>query len=333
MLLNHADLLAHFNHTSTFRHASDLPLTLLHLDSVAKLTSETHLVPLAEKNALMATEGLAPVAYVQTNCDNPMKRDDLVEAMMQAGLKVDAMGPCLKNKDLPEGLSDPGRHKSEDFLRFLARYKFVIAVENAVCEDYVTEKVWRALEVGVVPIYFGAPNVREYLPNDKSAVFPSDFKSVAELVEFIKDLNVNDEKYREYLSHKPSYSKGRLVENENLLSAMKARPYRAEPGGMNFVEAFECLVCERVSQNLKVSRMGFKPVPYRVNKDHYGCPEPKSALETLYGQDTKDDAYAYEYKKSGMEARLLSELISKNEPFEPEYYASEQWNIMKSLAK
>ena len=49
--------------------------------------------------------------------------------------------------------------------RMSARYKFVVAVENAVCPDYVTEKLWRALEVGAVPIYHGAPNVREILPH------------------------------------------------------------------------------------------------------------------------------------------------------------------------
>ena len=33
--------------------------------------------------------------------------------------------------------------------RFLAGYKFVVAVENAACPDYVTEKLWRALQVAI----------------------------------------------------------------------------------------------------------------------------------------------------------------------------------------
>lgn len=49
---------------------------------------------------------------------------------------------------------------SDEFYKFIARYKFVIAYENSVCEDYITEKLWRPLILGVVPIYFGAPNVQ-----------------------------------------------------------------------------------------------------------------------------------------------------------------------------
>lgn len=48
---------------------------------------------------------------------------------------------------------------TDEFYKFIARYKFVIAYENSVCNDYITEKLWRPLSLGVVPIYFGAPNV------------------------------------------------------------------------------------------------------------------------------------------------------------------------------
>jgi len=48
----------------------------------------------------------------------------------------------------------------KEFFRFAARYKFTLAIENYVCDDYVTEKLWRPLRLGSVPIVFGAPNVR-----------------------------------------------------------------------------------------------------------------------------------------------------------------------------
>lgn len=53
-----------------------------------------------------------------------------------------------------------GTIQTEAFYRFVARYKFVIAYENSVCNDYITEKLWRPLVLGVVPIYFGAPNIQ-----------------------------------------------------------------------------------------------------------------------------------------------------------------------------
>lgn len=47
-----------------------------------------------------------------------------------------------------------------DFYELLSHYKFAIAMENAVCKDYMTEKLWRPLMVGTVPIVFGSPDVR-----------------------------------------------------------------------------------------------------------------------------------------------------------------------------
>lgn len=49
---------------------------------------------------------------------------------------------------------------TDELYKFLSRYKFIISYENSVCNDYVTEKIWRTLVVGSVPVYFGAPNIK-----------------------------------------------------------------------------------------------------------------------------------------------------------------------------
>jgi hypothetical protein len=36
--------------------------------------------------------------------------------------------------------------------KLLDDYKFYIAAENSICPDYITEKFYRALEMGVVPV-------------------------------------------------------------------------------------------------------------------------------------------------------------------------------------
>ena len=46
------------------------------------------------------------------------------------------------------------------FFRWAARYKFTLAMENYACDDYITEKLWRPLRLGSVPIVFGAPNIK-----------------------------------------------------------------------------------------------------------------------------------------------------------------------------
>ena len=50
-------------------------------------------------------------------------------------------------------------------LEIVSEYKFAIAFENTDNQiDYVTEKVWMTWASGTVPIYWGAPNVAEWLP-------------------------------------------------------------------------------------------------------------------------------------------------------------------------
>lgn len=52
---------------------------------------------------------------------------------------------------------DPAESMNDDaFLRLMAKYKFTLAFENALGEDYITEKFWRPLKLGSVPVYLGS---------------------------------------------------------------------------------------------------------------------------------------------------------------------------------
>ncbi|KPI84270.1 putative glycosyl transferase [Leptomonas seymouri] len=44
------------------------------------------------------------------------------------------------------------------------KYKYVLAFENSIEDDYVTEKVYNALLSGALPLYVGAMNIDEYIP-------------------------------------------------------------------------------------------------------------------------------------------------------------------------
>lgn len=46
------------------------------------------------------------------------------------------------------------------------------------CVDYVTEKLWRAFRMGVVPVYLGAPNLGDFEPLPGSVIKVSDFRSM-----------------------------------------------------------------------------------------------------------------------------------------------------------
>ncbi len=49
---------------------------------------------------------------------------------------------------------------NKEFLQLMAKYKFTIAFENAIGDDYITEKLWRPLTLGSVPIYMGSPSAQ-----------------------------------------------------------------------------------------------------------------------------------------------------------------------------
>ena len=57
-------------------------------------------------------------------------------------IKVDSYGKCLNNREMPRKMVGRDRHDDEDFLRLVAKYKFHLSFENAICNDYVTEKLF-----------------------------------------------------------------------------------------------------------------------------------------------------------------------------------------------
>ncbi|KAG7032901.1 Alpha-(1,4)-fucosyltransferase, partial [Cucurbita argyrosperma subsp. argyrosperma] len=79
----------------------------------------------------------------------------------------------------------------------LSHYKFVLAIENTMTESYVTEKLFYALDSGSVPIYFGAPNVWDFVP-PHSIIDGSKFSSLEELASYVKRLANDPVAYAEY---------------------------------------------------------------------------------------------------------------------------------------
>ncbi len=289
-LFNFDSTLRLFNHTATFRSASDLPLGTLHLDSLDSLVNDRYLIPPEEKRVLQSEQGLAPVIYIQSACDCPSRRDDLVRRLSEH-ISIDSYGACLNNKTMPEpNLKNQAVSSRESLLALLAKYKFVLALENAECPDYVTEKLWNALTVGSVPVYFGAPNVaQDYLPRGKASAIPvSDFDNIKELADKLKTLDADDVAYKRMLGHKRRYANadGTPIKNKKLIKSMTARKWgvtdKDQMDKGSYVNHFECLVCQRLNERDSLIKAGFgEAEPRQADLTHYGCPYPKGALSAL----------------------------------------------------
>lgn len=243
--LFHEPIITLFNHTATFSRHSHLPLTTQYLEGVEVLKSLRYMIPLQMKNSLR--KKLAPLVYVQSDCNPPSDRDSYVRELM-CHIEVDSYGECLHNRDLPQHLRNPTAMNDGNFYKILAQYKFILAFENAICEDYITEKLWRPLKLGVVPVYFGSPSIVDWLPSNKSAILVSRFSHPRELAHYIKTLDTNDQEYESYLQWK---LKGD-ISNPRLLTAMKERKWGVQDTTQDsYIDTFECMVCNRVWENIR----------------------------------------------------------------------------------
>ena len=84
-----------------------------------------------------------------------------------------------------------GRPKSlENKWDGIAPYKYTIAIENGSTPDYWTEKLTDAFMGWSVPLYFGAPNIRDYFPADSFIWLPIDEPEKA--LDVIRDTLEND---------------------------------------------------------------------------------------------------------------------------------------------
>lgn len=275
----HEPVISLFNHTCTFRRESSYPISLQYLPSI-KYLMEPPQFSLLEKNQFIKEEGLAPVLYIQSDCDVPSDRDRYVKEFMKY-IKVDSLGKCLHNRDLPEEFVDPLTMDDKGFHRIIAKYKFALSLENAICKDYMTEKLWRPLNLGSVPIYKGSPSVQDWMPNNHTIILVDDFSSVEALADYIKYLDDNDDEYARYLDYKDQ----KKFTNSMLTASMKTRPWGIDgydsDGTGNFIDGFECHVCDRIYEELLAEATGKKPVVFQANQSHYGCPRPTPAISGM----------------------------------------------------
>ena len=81
---------------------------------------------------------------------------------------------------------------------FFANYRFYLAFENSLCDDYITEKAYHALYTsyisGTIPVVFGGSNYADF----NEAVIKIDKNDLGRAVEMMKMLSKSKEKLGKY---------------------------------------------------------------------------------------------------------------------------------------
>lgn len=108
--------------------------------------------------------------------------------------KVDSCGKVLNNL----GYRCPGFHDNKEYHTFINQYKFMICFESTSMTNYITEKLLNAYTCGTIPIYWGCPNLGDYVNLDSILYLKADYSKadVNELISKIKKLDNDDELYK-----------------------------------------------------------------------------------------------------------------------------------------
>ncbi|KAJ8020096.1 Alpha-(1,3)-fucosyltransferase 4 [Holothuria leucospilota] len=130
-------------------------------------------------------------AWMAKNCKPfAWNRHIFIESLSSL-VNVDKFGSC-GDKELPW-------HNEDAVREVLSKYKFYLALENTCCVDYITEKFWRSLDIGMVPVVVGA-SYEQYLkvapPN--SFIHVDQFESIEDLAMFLVFVGNDEEKYLEF---------------------------------------------------------------------------------------------------------------------------------------
>ena len=132
------------------------------------------------------------MSWVATNCDNVFwPRIPLIEKLQKL-MPLDTYGRCGTKECLPR--------RSEECNKLFASYKFYLAVPNAECQDYITEKFWLiSLKYGTVPVVLGARKEDyEKVGPPNSYVHIGDFPNFSDLAQYLKQVDTDDNLYRKY---------------------------------------------------------------------------------------------------------------------------------------
>ena len=131
-----------YNLTMTYRLDSDIPIPYSRFKKIGNRKKQTSQYPV--NYALGKSK---KVAWVVSNCNTNSNRDGYVDELKKY-IDVDIYGQC--------GSLLCGLTSGSCFPYIYATYKFYLAFENSICQDYVTEKLFRTLSHGgIIPVVMG----------------------------------------------------------------------------------------------------------------------------------------------------------------------------------
>lgn len=132
---------------------------------------------LASLNPPKKTRDVSVIASKKASIPGHRRRQQFVQLIETSMPEVEVFG-------------DGRARYLEDKWDGLAHYKYSVAIENTSTPDYWTEKIADCFMSFTVPIYFGAPNISDYFPEDSFIWLPLEDEKLS--VQKIQDVIMRD---------------------------------------------------------------------------------------------------------------------------------------------
>ena len=147
--------------------------------------------------------------WMVSNCKTASNREKYVHEL-QKYIPIDIYGSCGP-------LSFPNCHTKGSTVptddcfnadqKIIDKYKFYLAFENSICDDYISEKAFRAArgERNPLPIMLGGGSYHKHFPQG-SYLDVKNFSSPKALAEYLHFLNQYDDEYNKHFQWKRDYT-------------------------------------------------------------------------------------------------------------------------------
>lgn len=132
-----------------------------------------------------------------SNCHSSLRTKYVTELMKY--IEIDQFGRCFQTHRENLFSTRKSSNWEEKKLEFLlnSNYKYILAFENTIEPDYVTEKVYHGLLTYTIPIYYGDSAVFDLIPGDHTIIYAPDF-TPKKLAEYIQKIDNNQTLYSSF---------------------------------------------------------------------------------------------------------------------------------------
>ena len=135
------------------------------------------------------------IALVMSNCKSAWRNRYIMELMKY--VRIDSYGRCFHNVDMPPS----SKLWAKTYSSVVTKYRMVVTFENTLQKDYISEKIVHSYKSGVIPVYWGPPEIYLWVPGNHTFIDPQNFAGAKELAEYLKRVDEDDSLFRYHTTH------------------------------------------------------------------------------------------------------------------------------------